>query len=64
MDVLHFLFWINTIIHVLPKVSIRKFTGFHNLEYKKKYTVYIGTILSLCNFVGVQEETALLQMSH
>jgi len=27
----------------LPETSIRKFTGFHNPEYKKKYTVYIGT---------------------
>jgi len=41
----------------LPEAPIRKFTGFHNPEYKKnKCTVYIGTVLSLRNFVGVQEE--------
>jgi len=27
MDVLHFLFWINTVIHVLPETPIRKVTG-------------------------------------
>jgi len=42
----------------LPEAPIRKFTEFHNPEYKKIYksTIYIGTILSLPNFVGVQEE--------
>ena len=40
----------------LPEASIRKFTGFHNPEYKKKCTVYIGIVLSLRNLVGVQEE--------
>ena len=43
----------------LSEAPIRKFTGFHNPEYKKKCTVHIGTILSLRNLVGVQEETAL-----
>jgi len=37
----------------LPEVPIQKFTGFHNPEYKKKGTIYIGTLLSLCSFVGV-----------
>jgi len=40
----------------LPEVPIHKFTGFHNPEYKKKCTFYIGTVLSLHNFVVVQEE--------
>jgi len=40
----------------LPEASTRKFTGFYNPEYKKKCTVYIGTVLSLRNLVGVQEE--------
>ena len=30
MDVLHFLFWINTIIHVLLETSIREITGCAN----------------------------------
>jgi len=36
----------------LPEVPIRKFIRFHNPEYKRKCTVYIGTILSLHNFMG------------
>jgi len=50
----------------LLEAPIQKFTGFHNPEYKKKCTVYIGTVLSLHNLVGcrkknvgVQEETAI-----
>jgi len=50
----------------LPEAPIQKFTRFHNPEYKKKCTIYIGTLLSLRNLVGrkkknigVQEETAL-----
>ena len=69
-----FLFWINTIIHVLPEASIREITGCINPKiYQKRQSVnlpdfiicntkknkcifYIGTVLSLCNFVGVQKE--------
>jgi len=69
-----FLFWINTIIHVLPETSIQEITGCANPKIdrkrqsknlpdfiiqntkKNKYTVHIGTVLSLRNFVGVQEE--------
>jgi len=41
----------------LSEAPIRKFTGFHNLEYKKnKCTVYRGKVLSLRNLVGVQEK--------
>ena len=40
----------------LPEAPIRKFTGFHNPEYKNKCTIYIGTVLSLRNLLGVQEE--------
>jgi len=42
----------------LPEAPIRKFIGFHNPEYKKIYkcTIYIGTVLSLHNFVEMQAE--------
>ena len=69
-----FLFWINTIIHVLLKTSIQEIIGCANPKIywkcqsenlpdfiirntkNNKCTVYIGTVLSLRNFVGVQEE--------
>jgi len=66
MDVLHFFIFGLTLSFMyyrkhqsgrLPDALIQKFTGFHNPEYKKnKCTVYIGTILSLRNFVGMQKE--------
>jgi len=48
----------------LLEAPIQKFTGFYNPEYKKKCTVYRGTVLSLCNLVGVQEETANVNLSN
>jgi len=74
IDVLHFLFCINTIIHLLPEASIWEITRCTNPKIyrkcqsenlpdfiirntkKNKCIVYIGTVLSLRNFVGVQEE--------
>jgi len=76
-----FLFWINTIIHVLPEASIQEITGCTNSKIywkhqsenlpdfvirnrkKNKSTIYIGTLLSLRNLMGVQEETALVFLS-
>jgi len=75
-----FLFWINTITHVLPETSIREITGCANpkIYWKRqsenlpdfrirntkinKCIVYRGTILSLRNLVGVQEETTIFQL--
>jgi len=68
-----FLFWINTVIHVLPEAPIQEITRQANSKFyrkrqsknlsdfiiwntKKNVQFYTGTILSLHNLVGVQEE--------
>jgi len=72
MDVLHFLFWINTIIHVLPKASIWEITGCTNPKiYRKRQSENLldfiirntkkmyslhRDIFVFAHFVGVQEE--------
>jgi len=35
MDVLHFLFWMNTVIHVLPEAPIQEDTGVNPKFYQK-----------------------------
>jgi len=63
MDILHFLFWINTVINVLPEVAIRKVTECFNPKFYQKcqFKSLLQNFFVFAQHCGVQEEKCRMQ---